>query len=540
MSNAGALYVYMRPNEGLSLDQFHDWYNNEHGPTRLRLPHIFSNGFRYRATDGLDPPFLAVYDVKHMSDLLTPVYTKLRDNRTQREADTIGQVQVDRRFYDLVGEKAAPDFKPIEQQADAEAEGAVLVAAEITLKNFDGAEKAYGEWLLGEHADMLSRVPGWRRTRLFRTSAIQDVGEVKMLALHDYSKENGLGGPDHLAAMGTPMRNDTFAKYVQDKQRRTFSLFRVFGSGPTDLSSLSKRGKDAEWVSSGSKESAALTTTITTPGADASISSYIETPDGLTIPYLLEGNPAPDAPVVAFTNSLLTSKHMWDPFVAILKKNRPDLKLLRYDTRGRHAVPHPPQPATLELLSSDIAHLLDALRIPKLRALVGVSMGGATTLRFALDKPGYVEKFVACDFNTTSSAANTQAWKDRTALAEKDGGKGIEELAKVTVERWFHPEAEAETSAWMTRMVAENNVEGFRYGCQALWDYDLKPAMGGCEVPGLFVVGEADGKGALVKAMEGFAGLLKRGEGLKIVAGAGHLPMSEKPEGFWEAVKDFI
>lgn len=537
MSNPGVLYVCMRPSEGLPLDQFHDWYNNEHGPTRLRLPHIFANGLRYQATDGLDPPFLAIYDVKHMPELLTPVYTTLRDNRSAREADTIGQVQVDRRFFDLVETKAAPDFTPVEAASDAEAEGAVLVAAEITLKNFDGAEEAYTQWLLGEHVDMLSRVAGWRRTRLFRTSGIEDAGETKVLALHEYAKENGLGGPDHLAAMGTPQRNEVFAKYVQEKKRRTFSLFRVFGSGPTDLSSLSRRPADARFVS-GSKDP--LTTTITTPGPDASIASYVQTPDGLTIPYLLEGNPAPGAPVVALTNSLLTSKHMWDPFVALLKAHRPDLRILRYDTRGRHAIPHPPQPATLGLLSRDIQHLLDALRIAKLHALIGVSMGGATTLRFALDRPGSVERFVACDFNTTSSAANTEAWKERIATAEADNGKGIEKLAGVTVDRWFHPDTEVKVSEWMKRMVAENHVEGFRYGCQALWDYDLKPAMGGCAVPGLFVVGEADGKGALVKAMEGFAGLLKGGSGLKIVPRAGHLPMVENPEGFWEAVREFI
>ena len=291
MSNPGLLHVAMRPNEGLSLDQFHDWYNNEHGPTRLRLPKIFPNGFRYRATDGLDPPFLAIYDVKHMSDLETPVYTSLRENRTKREADTIGQVQVDRRFFDLVGSRAAPDFKPLEDLTDAEAEGAVLVAAEITLKGGEGAEAAYNDWLLGEHIDMLSRVPGWRRTRLFRTSALEKGAETRVLALHEYTKENGLGGPEHLAAMDTPLRNEVFAKYVGEKKRRTYALFRIFGSGPTDLASLSKRPADAKWVSTSAQD---LTATITTPGPDASISSYVRTADGLTIPYLLEGTPPDD------------------------------------------------------------------------------------------------------------------------------------------------------------------------------------------------------------------------------------------------------
>lgn len=129
-------------------------------------------------------------------------------------------------------------------------------------------------------------------------------------------------------------------------------------------------------------------------------------------------------------------------------------------------------------------------------------------------------------------------------MAESDSGKGIEKLAGATVARWFHPstvEKKPEVTEWMTRMVAENHVEGFRYGCQALWDYDLKPVMAGCEVPGLLVVGEADGKGALVRAMDGFKGLVgKGGVELRVVPEAGHLPMSESPEGFWEAIREFI
>ena len=101
-----------------------------------------------------------------------------------------------------------------------------------------------------------------------------------------------------------------------------------------------------------------------------------------------------------------------------------------------------------------------------------------------------------------------------------------------------------EVTKWMTQMVAQNDVEGFRYSCQALWGYDLRPKMGGVnqdEVEGLFVVGDQDGKGALVKAMDGFRGLLgEKGAELKVVDKAGHLPMCESPEGFWGVVRDFI
>ncbi|EAA34170.3 alpha/beta-hydrolase [Neurospora crassa] len=544
----GMLYVTMQPQEGLSLDQFHEWYNNEHGPTRLRLPQIFSNGLRYQATDGQQPHFLAAYDVTDMAHLLTPTYLDLRANRSSREAETIGQVKVDRFFFDLIWTQEAPSFKPAEQCTDAEAEGRVLVAVDVSLnltQEPDAAEKVI-QWYQEEHIPMLSKIPGWLRSRVLRTpSSIEgsNAGETKIITLHEYAAENGLGGPEHKASMDTPWRTEVFNKYITTKGRRTYSLFYVFGPAPRDLQHLAALPASAAF----SAASPRLTTTPGTSSDGPIISSYITTPhDGLVIPYQLEGNPSPSAPVIAFSNSLLTSLHMWDPLVKLLKASRPDLRILRYDTRGRHSIPSPPQPATLDLLADDLASLLDALRINKLQTLVGVSMGGATTLNFAIRHPSRLQKFVACDFNAASSEANTQAWKDRIAVAEADEGRGLrDQLAGVTVERWFHPntmEKKKEVVQWMTEMVAGNSVEGFRWSCQALWGYDLREKMREVKgVEGLFVVGEGDGKGALVKAMEGFRGLLgEKGAELKVVKEAGHLPMCECPEGFWEVVKDFI
>ena len=96
-------------------------------------------------------------------------------------------------------------------------------------------------------------------------------------------------------------------------------------------------------------------------------------------------------------------------------------------------------------------------------------------------------------------------------------------------------------AGWMTDMVAANSVQGFRYSCQALWDYNMRDEMKGNKVPGLLVAGEGDGRGALVRAMEGFKGSLGPSGGeLRVVPLAGHLPMSEAPREFWEAIADFI
>ncbi|KAF7559297.1 hypothetical protein G7046_g4858 [Stylonectria norvegica] len=537
MATPGILYVTMQPKPGLPLEQFHDWYNNEHGPTRLRLPHVFNNGFRYRATDDRDPEYVAIYDVTSMPLLATDTYTALRANRSSREAEIISHIQVNRFFYDLIYTKESTEFVPFDKLSEQEVEGIQTTAVEMLLVDGKSSEEEYGKWLIEEHIELLSKVPGWLRSRYFKTSSVEPHLAETYLCLHDYRKENGQGGKEHKASMDTPRRTRIFDKYVTSKGRRTWSLFYTFGPAPRDLSALAKPSKAIPFTSPDSK-------TTTTPAEEAVINSYVTAGDGLELRYRLEGNSEPHAPTLAFCNSLLTSLDMWEPFVKILKQARPDLRILRYDSRGRHPLPQPPVAATLGKLADDIRTLLDALRISKLHTLIGVSMGGATTLEFALKYPERLHKFITCDIGIASSAASTQAWKDRIAIAEENNGKGISTLAQKTVARWFHPATmnnKPDTVKWMTDIAAANDVEGFKYSCQALWDYHLEPRLRGCTVPGRLVVGEADAGGAMLKMMEGYKDLLgEKGTELKILPNLGHLPMCENPEAFWKVVEDFI
>ncbi|KAI1329278.1 Alpha/Beta hydrolase protein [Xylariaceae sp. FL0255] len=544
MTQPGVIYVTMEPQPGLQAERFHEWYNNEHGPTRLKLPWIFNSGIRYRAVDDQKPTFLAVYDLMSMSHLETETYTSLRANRSSREAEVIGQVDVTRYFWDLVLSRQSPEFRDVKQLTDDEAEGRVLIAVQLQPKDTEGAEAEILKWYEEEHITMISKVPGWLRTRVFKTSSLEKGVPPSFLALGEFSKENGLGGLEYKAAAATARAKDITGKYASVISRRKYELFYVFGDGPRDLYNLSQLPAKSSTFSS------ADSTTATSNTSGPCIESFVTTLDGLTIPYRLEGNPDPKAPTIAFCNSLLTSLHMWDRFVDILKEQRPQYRLIRYDSRGRHSLsstqPSPPIPSTMEMLADDLNYLLDALRISKLNTLIGVSVGGATSLKFALKFLEKLDKFIACDFNVTSSESNTAAWKDRIVVAEtplEDSSPGIRKLGQQTVERWFHPATmeQQETVAWIKDMVAENDIEGFRYGCQALWDYDMKTEMRECKVPALLVVGEGDGKGALVKAMNGFKDMLgEEGAELAVVPNAGHLPMCENVKGFWAAVEKFL
>ncbi|KAH8700985.1 putative alpha/beta hydrolase [Talaromyces proteolyticus] len=540
---AGLLYVTMQPQCGLPDAQFHDWYNNEHGPLRLRLP-FFPNGFRYRATDAdAESPYsatkhewVALYDITDSAEFVRPPYTTLREDtiKTEREKQTMSQISVDRRMFDFVKEWKADDYKQAED-IDADSEGTVLIS--VCFKIQPGTEDKLTSWYNEEHVDMLKKVPGWRRSRRFVTSSVLNPSaETKeYLALHEYAPKNGLGGPEFKAATSSDRAKDVYGTVVSGRVRRAYQWYYTFGPAPRDLNSLS----DAAYAATFSSRDG-LTKTFsasTTANKRALIQSFVTTPDGVQLPFKLEGSSNPEAPLIVFVNSILSDWGIWDEFLDLFfaKPENRKYRVLRYRPRGRASDPGE-TPITLDLLSQDVITILDAMRVQKAAFVIGVSLGGATSLNVALKYPSRVQSFIACDTNSLAPPSNPTAWGERIALAENDpqaptdpstGARLVgEKLAEATTRRWFVAEsydggvgqARAEK---VKKYVFDNHLEGFKKSVKALYSYDLRDAM------------KTAGDGVLPQGMkkmaEDYGG-----------NGAGHLPMAEQPEKFLEAVEGFL
>lgn len=549
----GILYVTMQPKPDLPDSQFHDWYNNEHGPTRLRIP-FFTNGFRYRASDlegaaatEAKPEWMAVYDITDMAELTRDTYLRLRFQpvKSQREADTMAKIKVDRKLYDFVESRESKEFKELEK-VDNEGEGNVIVAVFLDLHEGAGKKEELDKWYREEHIDLLSKVPGWLRTRRFVTSSIDPKAPVEYLALHEYAPKNGLGGSEFVAATTTPWNKEVMTKVVKEKRRRVYDLYYTFGPAPRYLAP-----NLADWHSSDEKQS--LTKTIpTAPGGNGAIESFVTTKDGVELPYRLEGSSDPDAPLIVLVNSILVEYGIWDGFVASFLSSPANKKyrILRYMSRGRSSSCGS-QKITVDLLASDVIALLDAFRVKKAAAVIGVSLGGCTTLNVGLKYPDRVASFISCDTSSKSPAGNAKTWGERITLAEKESastasGEKIvgEELAEITVRRWFVKEsydggAMEKTCNEVKEMVRTNSLEGFKKSVVALFEYDLKEEMKSSKVKGMFLVGSGDG--VLPGTMKEMAGAYgSSGAEYTVIDGAGHLPMVEKPENFAEVVTKFL
>jgi hypothetical protein len=207
----GLLFVYSDPGPVPAAD-FHDWYDNEHGPARLTVPGI-SAGYRFRALDDQAPPWLAYYEMKSGA-LDSPEYKALAASASAREKSIMSRLAtLDRRVYKLLSDDGTP------------APGPPAVVLAVSLSVPPDMEDDLAAWYTDEHIPMLLAVPGWRRTRRYRLTG----GTAPAyLSLHEVSSTAAFDEDSYRAAVTTPWRNRIVDSAI-GRERRVFGFHRSFG-----------------------------------------------------------------------------------------------------------------------------------------------------------------------------------------------------------------------------------------------------------------------------------------------------------------------
>lgn len=108
-ADSGLFYISSEPKAGHE-EEYHEWYNTEHGPLRMKLDFV-ENGYRYRSTDAARPRFLAMYDLSTIAGLERPEYTKLREHRSPRERNVMDNMltEVSRDIYKDISSRGTSD-----------------------------------------------------------------------------------------------------------------------------------------------------------------------------------------------------------------------------------------------------------------------------------------------------------------------------------------------------------------------------------------------------------------------------------------------
>ena len=281
------------------------------------------------------------------------------------------------------------------------------------------------------------------------------------------------------------------------------------------------------------------------------ISASHTTSDGAVLPYTISGSSAPNAPLIVLSNPLLVTPSIWNPFLDSFFANPENhgYRILTYVTRGRTSQ-YGTKPITLDVLAADLRELLDAVNVAKAAAVIGVSIGGATVLKFGMKYPDRVERLVCGSIFANNPPGTPPLWRERVAVGRKQGissdsGENLvgEDLAEMSVRRWFVPESfespvVQRRIADVKEVVKMSNLDGFERVVNALFDVDLRQEMKRSPVKASFVVGSEDG--FLPKTMKEMAAGFGQGARYDVIDGVGHFPMVEEPDKFASIVTGFL
>jgi pimeloyl-ACP methyl ester carboxylesterase len=334
----------------------------------------------------------------------------------------------------------------------------------------------------------MSDLPGWTRSRRYELLEPLGSGLCKYLTLHEFDKYDSLDG----RKSNKKWRNDVI-EIVTARDKHLFELYH-----PTD----EPRG------------------------------TFTLYHDGIQFNVRLDGNE--DGPVIAFCNPLGLDLTIWDKAVVALRSR---YRILRYDQRGHGRTSQPKKSVVFSQLADDLASILDLLHLPKLHALIGVSMGGLVTLSFGLRYPERVEKIFPCDF-FPSSTPEMKAKRDaRVAMIMS---RGFEHFAEESTSRWFtngwksNP-ANAEALDAVKELSIRMSPHGYMMNAAALSEYNYFNTAKTLKVPSVLICGEHD---FVVASMIELEKAIPGGN-LIIIRDCGHLPMVEQPEQFVEILDNF-
>ncbi|TCR86008.1 alpha/beta fold hydrolase [Rhizobium sp. BK376] len=261
---------------------------------------------------------------------------------------------------------------------------------------------------------------------------------------------------------------------------------------------------------------------ITSSSIDQIADRFI-TVNGIRFRCRIEGSEA--GPWLVFSNSLMTDLSLWDAQVAAFSDR---FRILRYDQRGHGGTSVPSADCTFDQLVDDTIALFDEIGIDH-AALVGISMGGVTALRFAARYPERVNSLAICDCQASSPVAGAARWQERIDMAE---ASGMAALAKATVARWFTQNSQANQMpaiAKIEAMVAATPLPGFVRCARALQSYDFQEDLGRITCSTLMLAGESDAN--IPETMRLMAQRVAPAE-FHEIAQAGHLPNVERSEEF--------
>jgi proline iminopeptidase len=267
---------------------------------------------------------------------------------------------------------------------------------------------------------------------------------------------------------------------------------------------------------------------------------YASTPDSVRLHYEEVGSGLP----ILFVHEFAGDHRSWEPQLREFGKR---YRCIAYAARGYTPsdVPADKDAYSYQHVMRDCVAVLDHLGIDQAH-IVGLSMGGYTTLQVALNHPARVRSMTLAGTGSGSERWYTEAFHQHSrALAqqfERDGASHVAQTYGRGPSRIPFEIKDARGFAEFARMLAEHDAQGsantsrgFQGARPSL--YDFESGIRALKIPALIVVGDEDDHciepSLFLKATIAASGLV-------MFPKTGHVVNLEEPDLFNQVVDDFL
>ncbi len=267
---------------------------------------------------------------------------------------------------------------------------------------------------------------------------------------------------------------------------------------------------------------------------------YATTPDNVQLYYEEVGKGTP----ILFVHEFASDHRGWEPQMREFGKR---YRCIVYSARGYtpSEVPADTNAYSYQHVMRDAVAVLDHLKIERAH-LIGLSMGGYTSLQVALNHPARVRSLVLAGAGSGSERWYTKDFHQHSRAIgdqfEREGSAAVAATYGRSQSRIPFEVKDPRGYAEFTRRLAEhdakgsaNTSRGFQGGRPSLYDFDSEIRK--LTTPALIVVGDEDERciepGLFLKDALAASGLV-------MMPKTGHVVNLEEPDLFNEVVGDFL
>lgn len=236
---------------------------------------------------------------------------------------------------------------------------------------------------------------------------------------------------------------------------------------------------------------------------------------------------------LVFIHGLGSSTRDWESQIPAFAR---DYQVIAFDLRGHGQSDKPAGPYSMEMFAADVADLLAGLGITSAH-IVGISLGGAVALQFALDDAAMVKTLTVVNSGPSLGGTLEQRRQEierRVGVVQQYGMRVMGQTLAPNL--YPAPEQAALRETFVERW-AQNDPAAYIEATRSMQDWDVTDQLGTIHCPTLVIAADQDY--TPVASKEAYVKLLPHAE-LAVIANAHHAVPIERPQEFNAVLARFL